>query len=622
MEKDQLSRKLAVILHADVVGSTALVQVNETIAHQRIHTTFQDFSNTIKSYGGNTREIRGDALVAEFERASDAVAAAVIFQIKNIESNAKLVDDIRPSLRIGISLSEVVIADNTITGAGVVLAQRLEQLANPDGVVVQGSVSETVPARMPFDFNSLGEQVLKGFDQPVRAYSVSLRPGEELPKPEVDAIDQTGKPLITRIPETPPPESLGILIGEGVELPDKPSIAVLPFTNMSDDPEQEYFSDGITEDITTALAYFSGLFVIARNSSFTYKNQSVDARQVASELGVRYLLEGSVRRSGNHVRINSQLINAITGSHIWAERFDGDLNDIFELQDEITRKIVGSIAPQIELSEVERIRGLQPTSLSSYELSLQAKSQAYEAFLHGDARQLQGAINIAESALKHDVRNTNAMWIKGIAQFDQYLYRWVRNPDEALKSALQTAENLILVDSSNADGYGLRGILRVFLEKHDLAQTDFDRALSLNPNSVINLFFSAWGESVLGETTKAKEHAHLGLRLSPRERDIWLGVAYLALTQAHFAEEDFEEAMKWGRLAIQMHAKAPLRRALMVASCAYTGRLEEAADHAGDLEVFSPEFIPDILRGEIKVYKMTEQNNILIEGLRKADLGN
>jgi class 3 adenylate cyclase len=217
MEQDHLTRKLAVILHADVVGSTLLVQQNETLAHERIQAAFHNFSDTIKTYGGIARELRGDALVAEFERASDAVPAALAFQVLNEEINSKLDDDIQPQLRIGISLGEVIIADNTITGAGVVLAQRLEQLADPGGVVVQGSVSETVPARMPFEFESLGEQMLKGFDQPVRAFAARLQPGKELPAPEIIATPQSAGP-------------------EGLQVHDKPSIAVLPFTNMSDDP--------------------------------------------------------------------------------------------------------------------------------------------------------------------------------------------------------------------------------------------------------------------------------------------------------------------------------------------------------------------------------------------------
>ncbi len=249
MVEDRLSRKLAVLLHADVVGSTTLVQLDETVAHRRIQDAFREFSAHIERFGGCTRELRGDALVAEFERASDAVAAALAFQQANTARNTALDDDIRPQLRIGISMGEVVIADGTVTGAGVVLAQRLEQLAGDGGVVVQGSVVETIPRRLPFDFENLGEQELKGFDQPVRAFAVRLNHGSSIPEPE-EAHDP---------PSVPP---------ERQRTSDKPSIAVLPFDNMSNDPEQEYFADGMVEDIITALSHIKQWRVVARNSSF------------------------------------------------------------------------------------------------------------------------------------------------------------------------------------------------------------------------------------------------------------------------------------------------------------------------------------------------------------------
>ena len=231
MEKDRLSRKLAVILHADVVGSTLLVQKNEALAHERIQATFHQFSETISTYGGVTHELRGDALVAKFDRASDAIPAALAFQVLNGEFNSKLDDDIQPQLRVGISLGEVIIADNAITGAGVVLAQRLEQLADSGGIVVQGAVSETVPTRMPFDFESLGEQKLKGFELPVRAFAVNLKPGESVPLPEPNVDKQVKTAPLNKSSNQP------VTVDTG-----KPSIAVLPFNNMSGDVEREYFS--------------------------------------------------------------------------------------------------------------------------------------------------------------------------------------------------------------------------------------------------------------------------------------------------------------------------------------------------------------------------------------------
>ena len=273
---EQPTRKLAVLLHADVVGSTALVQLNETLAHQRIQDTFRRFSESIARYNGTAHEIRGDALVAEFARASDAVSASLAFQVENAAYSNELPDEVRPVVRIGIAMGEVVVADHTVTGEGIVLAQRLEQLAEAGGVCAQGAVCETVPRRLPFDYQDLGERDLKGFQAPVRAYSVMLKTGEGLPAP-----DYAGPR------ESPSPEPSK-----------KPSIAVLPFTNMSGDPEQEYFSDGITEDIINALSHFRSFPVIARNSTFTYKGQAIRVQQVAAELGARYVLEGSIRKAG------------------------------------------------------------------------------------------------------------------------------------------------------------------------------------------------------------------------------------------------------------------------------------------------------------------------------------
>ncbi len=295
---DDLRRKLAVILHADVVGSTALVQQDESLTHRRIQDAFRQLTETIESYGGSAHEIRGDALVAEFARASDAVSAALAFQSANEERNESLDDGIQQRTRIGISLGEVVVAGGTVTGAGVVLAQRLEQLAEPGRIVVQGTVSETVPVRLPFEFQNLGERVLKGFDQPVRAFVATLRPGEPLPAPEA-----TGAP-------TTEPEHLAEVLS------DKPSIAVLPFANLSGDPAQEYFCDGVTEDIITNLSRFRDLFVIARNSTFAYKGKPVKIQDVCKELGVRYVLEGSIQRSKDEVRITAQLIEGYTGRHL------------------------------------------------------------------------------------------------------------------------------------------------------------------------------------------------------------------------------------------------------------------------------------------------------------------
>ena len=261
------------IVHADVVSSTELVRLNETVADQRIQDAFRRFSKEIVSHDGIAHEIRGDALVAEFAKASDAVMAFLAFQDANTSRNDELPDDIRPVLRIGIALGEVVVTDNRMTGEGVVLAQRLEQLAEPGGVCIQDAAYQTVPKRLPFDYENLGDRELKGFDEPVRAYAARRKSEAQ-------------------------PEVAPQLEQESLKLPEEPSIAVLPFANISGDPEQEYFSDGITEDIITALSRIPGLLVIARNSTMVYKGKAVDIKQVGREQGVRYVLEGSVRKAG------------------------------------------------------------------------------------------------------------------------------------------------------------------------------------------------------------------------------------------------------------------------------------------------------------------------------------
>ena len=460
MEKDQLSRKLAVILHADVVGSTSLVQQNESLAHERIQATFNNFSETIVAYGGTAHEIRGDAILAEFKRASDAVTAAIAFQAQNDATNSLRDDDIQPLLRIGISLGEVIIADNILTGAGVVLAQRLEQLAVSGGVVVQGTVSETVPTRMPFNFDSLGDQMLKGFDRPVRVFTARLQPGKELPAPELIVTPHS-------------PETVGL------QVPDKPSIAVLPFANMSTEPEQEFFADGMAEDIIVALSQISALSVVARNSSFAYKDRAVKVQDIGNDLGVSYILEGSVRKSGNRARITAQLIDALNGHHLWAERYDRELDDVFEVQDEITRNV--AIALQVELSSGEHARIWQSGTRSFEAWQCQIRGvQKFYKFTPEGRREAQECF---EKAVSIDPE-----YLPALAALGQTLYQAARfgdSPDaeSLLERVEQISKKLLGHEHSRANGYALQGNLRLLEGQHGLAMKAARQAVELAPDS-------------------------------------------------------------------------------------------------------------------------------------------
>ena len=494
MEKDQLSRKLAVILHADVVGSTALVQQNEILAHERFQAAFNNLSETITAYGGVPREIRGDALVAEFDRASDAVTAAIAFQAKNEEANENLDDEIRPSLRIGISLGEVIVADSTITGTGVVLAQRLEQLAEPGGVVVQGSVSETVLTRMPFDFESLGEQILKGFDQPVRAFSACLRSGSELPASEGRTSLKTEEQ-------------------DGLQVPDQPSIAVLPFTNMSADPEQDFFADGMTEDIITALSKVSSMMVIARNSTFIYKGKAVDVRQVGRDQGVRYVLEGGVRKAGQRVRITAQLIDASTGKHRWAERYDRDLEDIFAVQDEITRRIVSELDVHLRVGEEARLTSGGTDNLEAWEC-VRIGADLLDGYRAVDVPE---ALRLAQKAIDIDPKYAQAWGLLAACHWHAQGQPGVSEEERErlLKSAQEYNQKTLKLDPSSAHAIAGLALYDLHLRKYDDAVTNVNKSVKLAPNNASALAISAAILVKCGQPQIALERIQKAMRLSP-----------------------------------------------------------------------------------------------------------
>ena len=318
------------------------------------------------------------------------------------------------------------------------------------------------------------------------------------------------------------------------------------------------------------------------------------------------------------MRITGQLIDSETGNHIWAERYDRDLDDIFELQEEITRNVVGAIAPQIERAEIARVRGGKGTKFSSYDLALKAQALWYDGERLGSPDVLQQAIDVTKDSLKQDPRNVHALWTQAMAYFVQYLYRWGPAPDEALDHSWAAVERLFEIDSSNPHAYMARGGIHHFRGEHDEAIADYRRAFALNPNFATNIFMMAWCESLTGFTEQARKHAALGLRLSPRDNEIWLGAAYLALAQASFADGDYEETEKWAKLAVQMHPRAPIRRALMIACCVHKGEFKKAREHVDFLKSLAPDFIPSILRGDLTLYRMPEHNALLVDGLRKA----
>jgi adenylate cyclase len=541
MEKGP-SRKLAVLVHADVVGSTALVRANETLAHQRIQDTFRRFSETIISHGGTAHEIRGDALVAEFSKVSDAVSAALAYQAASAVHNEELPDQVRPVIRVGIAMGEVVVADNTITGEGVVLSQRLEQLAEPGGVCIQGAAYETVPKRLPFDYESLGEQELKGFDEPVRAYAVTLKPGGKIPAPES-----------TRAPAEAHPE-----------LPGKPSIAVLPFTNMSGDPEQEYFSDGITEDIITELARFRSLFVIARHSSFTFRGQSPDLQSIGKKLGVQYIVEGSVRRAGERVRINAQLVEAATGNHIWAERYDRLLDDIFAVQDEVTRTIVAVLPGRLEGDYAERARRKPTASMTAYDNLLRGHMHCHR-YTRDDNAEAQ---RMYRKAIELDPNLAQAhAWLAWTYHMGHY---FVWETHDSTDLAAESINRALALDD---DDSFIRTVYAYTLRRDgrpDEAEMQFEKAVELNPNDAIATAWLAEFLVARGRSAEALQWVEKAIRRDPYHVDWYCIIQGEAL----YCLRDYEgavRAIRQARLSDNYWGNA-----LLAAACAQIDRMEEA----------------------------------------------
>jgi adenylate cyclase len=549
--------RLAVILHADVVGSTALVRKDEQVAHDRIQAAFQGFSNAVRTYGGAVNEIRGDALVAEFSRASDAILAALAAQEDNARRNAELNDEIIPEIRVGIALGEVVIADATVTGAGVVLAQRLEQLANAGGICISGAIREAVPDRLPIHYESLGDREVKGFDEPVRVFAVELGPGEALPPParagesvetrirrptrqwlaaamitlflvaaglaawlhpwetatQPDAADAAGVERKTRAQKSYPP------------LPTKPSIAVLAFDNLSDDPKQDYLADGLAEDIITDLSKISGLFVIARNSSFSYKGKNVPIKTIARELGVKYVLEGSVRRSDDALRINAQLIEAATGQQLWAERHDGGFADIFGLQDGITLKVITAV--EVELTSSERSTR-QTTSRNldakAYDLVLRATNLLHRLD-YADAKK---AKELLEQAIQRDPNYARPHALLGLYHGDLW-HLWGEERDKNLRRALELAEKAARLDESDPSPHAIAALAHQFLREFAKAKIEVNKALKLQPTDAITL--ATLGRALLWahRPTEAVQLLERAIRLDPFHPSTyldWLSFAY------------------------------------------------------------------------------------------------
>jgi TolB-like protein len=582
MVNQDIQRKLAVLLHADVVDSTLLVRKNETLAHRKIREVFQRFSQTIAAHGGAALEIRGDALVAEFGRASDAVSASVEFQKGNSIHNTTVESDVSPQIRIGISMGEVVVADGTVTGEGIVMAQRLEQLAAPGGVCIQAAAYETVPGRLGYGFVNTGKHQLKGFDDPVRVFSsvaLESKPGSD-PESDLNSEQAPGSEVFSNS-------------GSRQSL----SIAVLPFDNMSGDKEQEYFSDGITEDILTELSRFRNLFVCARHSSFTFKDRVVDVKTAGRELGVIYIVEGSVRKAGNRVRVTVQLVSAESGAHIWAERYDRDLDDIFAVQDEVVSAVVAQLGVSLRREAMDFARDRPTESLTAYDNLLRARS----AWWRGEWNE---GFRYTRSALGADPNYAQAQaWMALQYAYQTYSHSMGLTDEEISDGAKTHAEKALQLNDRDpfihmaaSMGFGFTPVP----DKHrGLHHSDI--SFAMNPYDVDVLYCRAYQLAWSGRLFEALDCLKRLEELNPLA-SFMHGECYADI---YYLLEQYEDCLN----CYQGRGEAPNQvKVTMAASYAKLGRIEEARSSVNELRQHDPDYdIEGFVRSTIALC-FTEQD--------------
>ncbi|MGB8306769.1 MAG: adenylate/guanylate cyclase domain-containing protein, partial [Pseudolabrys sp.] len=542
----------------------------------------------IAEHHGRVVRIIGDGLLVEFASVIAAVRWAVEVQRAMGERNAGLSQEKRIEFRMGINAGDIIIDGTDIWGDGVNVAARLEALAEPGGICVSGRVQEDVHGSLEIAFEDIGEQQLKNIVRPVRVYRVRLK---------------------------------GATKAAQAQHPHKPSIAILPFNNMSGDPEQEYFADGMVEEITTALSRTRWLFVIARNSSFTYKGRAVDVKQVGREMGVRYVLEGGVRKSADRVRITAQLIDASTGAHLWADRFDGSLEDIFELQDQVTASVVGAIAPRLEQAEVERAKHKPTESLDAYDYFLRGI-----ASLHSWTKESNDeALRLFNKAIELDSDFASAYGMASWCYVRRKGSRWIVDRAQETAETARLARRAAELGWDDAVALAWGGFALAYVV-HDVevGAALIDRALQLNPNLAEAWHFSGWVRIYLGEPEVAIEHLAHAMRLSPL--DPLAFVAQMAIAFAHFFAGRYDDASSWAEKAL---AKSPpgLRErpvyhpALLIAAASNSlaGRLEEARNAIARLRKLNPTPHISNLKNQIPLRRPQDLVRYT-EGLRKAGL--
>jgi TolB-like protein/class 3 adenylate cyclase/Tfp pilus assembly protein PilF len=588
MVGERLERRLSAILAADVVGYSRLTGADEESTHLQLQDHLRSLVDPkIVEHRGHVVKNTGDGMLAEFGSVVDAMRCAVDVQRGMLERNANVPQEKRIEFRIGINVGDIILDRGDIFGDSVNVAARLEAVAEPGGICVSGRVLEDIEGKLEISFEDGGEQRLKNIARPVHVYRARL--GGELPARRVI-----------------------------LQLPDKPSIAVLPFQNLSGDAEQEYFADGMVEEIITALSRFRDLFVIARNSTFTYKGRPIDVKKVGQELGVRYVLEGSVRKAGNRVRIAGQLIDVSTAAHLWADRFDSQLEDIFELQDQVTSSVVGAISPKLQQAEIERARHKPTENLDAYDYYLRGTA-AFDVSGSWENRDANDdALRLFYKAIELDPDFAAAYAMAAICFMRRKSNGWMLRREQETAEAGRLASQAARLGQDDAAALSRAGfVLARVVGDLDAGAALIDRALLLNPNLAFAWINSGIIKNQLGEPDIAIKHFARAARLNP------LG-PYLIHSQmgtglAHFLAGRYNEARLWARKALEHQPDFLNALRLLAASSALGGRMEEAEKVVQRLLRLNPTLRISDLK-DVYSFRRPEDFANLIEGLRRAGM--
>jgi len=573
------TRRLAAILAADVAGYSRLMGADEEGTLERLKALRRELlAPKIAKHHGRIVKTIGDGLLVEFASVVDAVRCAVEVQQAMPERNADFAADHRIELRIGINLGDVIVEGDDLYGDGVNIAARIEALADAGGVFVSNTVHDHVRDRLPFVFEDLGEQQVKNIARPVRVYRVR----------DIGAASKS--PTAPSLP-----------------LPDKPSIAILPFANMSGDPEQEYFADGMVEEIITALSRIRWLFVIARNSSFTYKGQAIDVKQVGRELGVRYVLEGSVRKAGGRVRITAQLIDALSGVHLWADRFDGSLEDVFELQDKVAISVAGVIEPTLQAAELRRSSARPTSDLTAYDFYLRALPHQFS--FASDRNTL--VLDLLGRAIDCDPDCGPALALAAFLRAQLDVNGWTDDREATRRTAIDLARRALRAAPDDPEVLAPSAfVLAWYGEDIDVAIGLVDRCLDLNPSFARGWYWSAVLRLFAGQPDLAIKHLEASLRLSPRDR---FGAPLTGIGIALFFNRRFDEAAAKLLASLEQVPSLALTYQFLASCYAHMERLDEARAIASRLRSLTPVVVPSGAQ-----FRNPEQRELYLSGLRLA----